>query len=126
MRAFHRPRLWLGAWLAMLLATLLVCLAPLPQAPVSLSNFDKLEHALGYALLAAYAAMLFATPRALGVAATVLVAYGVAIEGLQALLPWRSFDPLDALANGVGVLLGTLLWPTPLARTLQRFDRAWA
>lgn len=61
LRAFRRPRFWLGAWVAMLGATVIVCLLPMPAIAPRIDHFDKIEHAVGYALLAAYAAMLFAT-----------------------------------------------------------------
>jgi VanZ family protein len=37
--------------------------------------------------------------------------YGAGIEVVQSFLPFRSFDPLDALANTLGALLiGIVLW----------------
>jgi VanZ family protein len=124
LRSFRRPRLWLAVWYALLALTLLACLAPLPsvRVPPLLPHLDKLEHLLGYACLSAYAAMLFATPRAAAVAALFLMGYGLLIEALQAQLPWRSADPVDALANALGVALGMLVFATPAARGLQRLD----
>jgi VanZ family protein len=93
----------------------------LPPAPFS--GVDKLEHLLAYALLSAYAVMLFATRRAQLAAALALVAFGVAIEGLQATLTAsRSADALDVLANAGGVTLGQLVRSTRLARLLERID----
>jgi VanZ family protein len=122
LRPLHFPRLWLGLWLAMLAITLAVCLVPLPRLDLPVSHFDKLEHLLGYAVLSAFAAMLFATTRARVIAAMALLALGVAIEGLQALTPWRSADVLDLLANLLGVACGALVAITPAARTLQALE----
>jgi VanZ family protein len=36
--------------------------------------------------------------------------YGVSLELVQAMLPYRSFDYADMIANGVGALLGALIY----------------
>jgi VanZ family protein len=123
LRDFARPRLWLGLWLSLLALTGVVCLVPLPSVPVPMSHFDKVEHGLGYAVLAAYAAMLFATGRGLALAVLGLAAYGGTIEVLQGLTPWRSIDPYDALFNSLGAAVGALLWFTPAAGALYWMDR---
>lgn len=120
LRAFRRPRLWLGAWAAMLAATVVVCLLPMPPIAPRIDHFDKIEHAVGYALLAAYAAMLFATRRGLLAACAGLVALGIAIEGLQALVPWRGADALDVVANTAGIAFGALLAPRGVLQWLDR------
>ena len=123
LRAFRRPALWRGAWVAMIAATLIVCLVPMPPTTVSIEHFDKIEHLAGYFLLSAYAAMLFATRAALGRAMLGLLALGASIEVLQALLPWRSTDAFDMVANSIGVFAGALVAFTPLRGTLQWLDR---
>jgi len=125
LRDFRRPRLWLGLWILGLIATVIVCLLPLPQVHSPFDHLDKLEHALGYAALAASAAMLFATRRALVLVVLGLIVLGIGIEGLQTLVPWRSGDALDAVANALGALLGSTTAATPMAGWLQRFDRLW-
>jgi VanZ family protein len=123
LRDFARPRLWLRLWLMLLGLTLLVCLVPLPSVPVPMSHFDKLEHALGYAVLSAYAAMLFARGRGLRLAILGLALFGGVIEVLQGVMPWRSADPLDAVFNTLGAVFGALIWFTPAAGALQWADR---
>lgn len=123
LREFRYPRCWLGLWIAALVATVIVCLLPLPPVPLPVNHFDKLEHAVGYALLAAWAAMLFATRRGLIGSALGLLAFGIGIEGLQAMVSWRSASVGDLLANAVGTLLGAGAWFTPAAQWLQRFER---
>lgn len=98
---------------------------------------DKWLHALAYAGLAGTLAYATLTPgarptrQALGVALLLAVAYGVGIEGVQAFLPARTFDPLDALANAVGASVGSMPWrgvsgsenPTPLSALGGKSDQ---
>ena len=123
LRPFRRPALWLGAWLGMLLATVFVCLVPMPEIAPRVDNFDKIEHLAGYALLMAYAVMLFATRRALGMAAAGLLALGGLIEALQSMTSWRSADAADLVANALGVALGMAVAATPLRASLLAVDR---
>lgn len=83
---------------------LYLSLAPTTAVPqVSLS--DKFEHAgayLGLSLLGAWA-----FPGRLGRLALGLVLGGVGVEFAQAAMGWgRQGDPLDALANTIGVAAG--------------------
>lgn len=127
LRGFRRPRLWWRTWCVLLLLTVIVCLLPMPRLPVDVQHGDKLEHFVGYALLAAYAVMLFETASARRRAALALFGLGVAIEGLQTLVPWRSGgDVADMAANAAGVGLGMLTALTPLRHALQWLDRRLA
>lgn len=123
LRGFARPRLWWRLWLGLLALTLVVCLLPLPSVPIPMSHFDKFEHGLGYAALSAYAAMLFASGRGVALAAIGLAVYGGVIELLQAAVPWRGLDPLDAAFNALGAALGAMVWFTPAAGALHWVDR---
>jgi VanZ family protein len=70
------------------------------------SQLDKLAHLLGYALLMFWWAQLVVQKR--WKLAVAVVLFGIAIELLQGLTPERQPDPLDALANVAGALLGWL------------------
>jgi VanZ family protein len=95
----------------------------LPDLP---PGSDKLEHVLGYAVLAAWAVQIFATRRALVVAGVGLVALGVAIEIAQdALTTTRMMDAADVVANSVGVLLGLATVLLPMRDWLLRRGRGW-
>jgi VanZ family protein len=92
----------------------------LPDLP---EGSDKVEHLLGYAILAAMAVQVFATRRALMFAALFLVALGVGIEVAQDLLTTtRQMDAWDALANTCGVVLGMGTALTPARDALLRVD----
>ncbi len=125
MRPLRWPRFWLGLWIAAILAVVALSLIPPPPMPFEPPrNFDKLEHLLAYAALAFCAVQLFAQRHALVLAATGLVALGIALEFAQGLLVpgLRQMDAADALANTLGVALGMACAATPLARTLQRLE----
>jgi VanZ family protein len=65
---------------------------------------DKTGHLLGYGLLTLVG--LIAHPGRAGRVVLGVFALGVAIELAQHFTPTRSFEWLDMLANGAGVLLG--------------------
>jgi VanZ family protein len=98
-------RLWkLGGWLGIAL-TLVFSLGPSALDEGS-SHADKLVHFAGYAVLMFWWAQLVTQQR--WKLALAVVLFGIAVEGLQGLTPTRQPDPLDALANSSGVLLGWL------------------
>lgn len=114
------PRFWLALWWLAVLGTLVVCLIPPPSIPLP-ENSDKVEHFLAYFLLAASAVQIYRRRAALVWAAVGLVALGIGIEFAQgALTVNRLADPMDALANSVGVLAGMAIVFTPLRDLLLR------
>jgi VanZ family protein len=121
LKPLRHPRLWLGAWICALLATVVASLLPVFLLPVLPPGGDKLEHFGGYALLAAAAVQLFAGWRALSRAALGLVALGVVLEIAQgAFTTTRQMDAFDALANTCGVAGGMATALTPLRDLLLR------
>ncbi len=122
MRPLRWPRAWLVLWAAMLLLVAVLSLAivpPLPEVP----NSDKFGHALAYASLAAMAVQLFSGKRTLIRVALLLIAYGIAMEFLQGLTPNRTPDPMDALANSIGVVIGISAAFTPLRNALAWIEQ---
>lgn len=124
LKPLRHPRIWLGAWIGALLATVVASLLPVFLLPVVPPGGDKVEHLGGYALLAAAAVQLFAARRTLWRAAIGLVALGVGLEIAQGLFTTtRQMDVFDALANTAGVGLGMATALTPLRDLLLRLQR---
>ncbi|WP_323675375.1 VanZ family protein [Halorubellus sp. PRR65] len=74
-------------------------------SPFGVVRGDKWLHAVGYAVLAG--AVTYADGRAV-VGVLAAVAYGALVELLQLGVPYRSASALDAVANGVGAVVGAL------------------
>lgn len=126
MRAFLRPRLWLGLWaFGWLLCVVLSLIHPVPLG-VDVPDGDKIEHFLAYGALSWWSVNLFESVRARALAAASLIALGVAMELAQgAFTSDRMMDARDALANALGILAAQWLVLTPSRRWLQRADAAW-
>jgi glycopeptide antibiotics resistance protein len=60
--------------------------------------------------------------RQLGIAIA-FAAMGVALEFLQGLTDYRTFDPADMIANAIGAALGWGLAQTPLRNALEWVER---
>lgn len=123
LRELRHPHLWLGLWCLAITAVIVASLVPPPKMSVP-HGFDKLEHLVGYLLLAAGAVLLFARRTTQLRAGLGLVVLGVALEFAQAgLTQTRAAESADALANATGVALGLLLSFSPMARGLQWLER---
>lgn len=120
-KPLRRPRLWTVLWVLAVLFVIVVCLIPPPPIPVP-ENGDKVEHFLAYFILSGSAVQLFRQGRPLLWVGLGLVLMGIGIEFAQgALTRDRMADPMDALANTVGVLAGMGLALTPLRDLLLRW-----
>lgn len=98
-----------GIGWTLVVAIVVLSLAPLPDTGPDVPHQDKWGHLLAYGALMGWFALLY--PRAptvwrywLGFAAL-----GVALEWLQTALPYREGDPLDAWANLLGLALGLII-----------------
>ncbi len=104
MHKLRKPWLALGwLWVAVLAY---LSLMPNPPEPMRFWNADKLEHALAYCLLMLWFCQLYVRRTQRLFTAAWLVAMGVAMEFLQGMTGYRSFEYADMLANSTGVLLG--------------------
>jgi VanZ family protein len=115
---------WFLAGLALVAAVVWLSLVPLPSPPVA--HADKIEHLGTYGTLMLWFSQLGGPARRRAVTAVALVALGVGIELLQDLTPYRMMDPLDMLANAVGVALGWLGAPPRTPNVLDRITRRFA
>lgn len=91
-------------WLCVFAVLAMALLPPAPYMPAT--PWDKANHVLAFAVLA-----LLGCGSYRGRIAAVLLgllAYGGAIELLQALTPYRTGDATDLVADAIGLLLG---WP---------------
>jgi len=88
----------------------IVILSLVPKAPqIDVAHGDKLGHFAAYGLLMSVFCLIHDQwRRRLGYAAG-FIAMGIALEFLQRMTDYRTFDPLDMLANAVGVLGGLAL-----------------
>lgn len=80
-------------------------LAPIPQ-PIGFEQGDKLEHFAAYGLLMALFCLAYPSRGARLAYAAGFILMGIALEFLQGMTDYRTFDVLDMLANAVGVALG--------------------
>ncbi|MBL0727555.1 VanZ family protein [Piscinibacter sp. HJYY11] len=86
--------------------------SPRPPDPLS-TGWDKLNHGAAFAALTMTALLAFPRPhRALWVVLLGLLAFGGLIEVVQGLVPNRSSEWADLLADALGIVAGTIVtWP---------------
>jgi VanZ family protein len=85
----------------------------LPQPPAAAdTGWDKLNHVLAFAgpCFAGLAARAGTGARSAWRIALGLLLWGAVLEGLQGLLPPRSAELMDLLADAVGLLVGAALY----------------
>ena len=122
-KPLRRRRLWLAWWCVAIVAVVVASLLPASDLPLLPPGSDKFEHFLAYGALAAAAVQLFTRPAAVR-ATLALIVLGVAVEFAQAAFTSsRMMDPVDALADALGALLGLATVLTPWRDMLLRFDR---
>ena len=99
--------LWKALFWTLVLATLWLSLVPVEQVPAAFSFWDKAQHALGFAGLALLGLMAY--PKRILTVLFGLMLFGAAIELAQWLTGWRQGDWQDWLADGIGLILGTVI-----------------
>lgn len=113
------PRAWQALLALLVLVVSYLALTPAPLEG-SESGLDKVGHLLAFAALAFSGYLSFPASRGTRIALLCgLFAYGGLIEVLQLLVPGRSSEWGDLLADGLGVALGA-----GLAALLARFGSA--
>lgn len=114
--------LWYLAGASMLIAVAVLSVVPLPDTGVN----DKFSHLITYSVLSAWFSLLVVRRRSLLWVAGGLIGYGALLEGLQGLTDYRFPEFADLVANSVGVVIGLLVFFTPLYRLLRYLDRRLA
>jgi len=105
----------------MVAAVVVLSLIPI-EADLS-GGRDKIAHFVAYGSMTFWFAMLFrGRLRQVGVALA-FAAMGVAIEYLQRMTGYRTFDVADMAANGIGAALGWVLAQTPARNALDWTER---
>ena len=86
-----------------------IALALLPQETLpETGTWDKLNHALAYGVLALSGGLGFKGRRSLLMVGLGLVVLGAGLELAQSVIPNRDGNITDALANFVGVAMGSV------------------
>jgi VanZ family protein len=110
------------------LALNVLALSPAPYLPpLEVFNWwDKAQHAIGFGTLAVLAVLAYPHVSKLRISC-LLMLQGVLIEVLQYFSGYRYGDWQDAVADGVGVLLGLMLVRVLVfwffSKTVQRVDK---
>ena len=114
-------RIWLLLGWGMVFSVVVLSLVPMDvELP---KGGDKVAHFIAYGSMSFWFGMLFAgKTRQLGIAIA-LAAMGVAIEFLQGLTDYRTFEVADMVANAIGAALGWGLAQTPLGDALDWAER---
>ncbi|MEW8624687.1 MAG: VanZ family protein [Candidatus Thiodiazotropha sp.] len=99
-----------GALAISLIAISFLAFTPL-QIPAVSSLNDKLSHILAFLYLALLCDFAWPQARWNLTKALSLLGYGLFIETVQAFLPHRFFSMLDLAADGLGLIIYTLILP---------------
>ena len=107
----HKPQiqrpLRLLTWALLALGLVVAAWPSMPE--INVSHADKYMHMLAFFGFA-FLLDISDTRSFWRYKVPILLGYGALIEIIQAFLPWRSFDPLDWVADASGVLLYWLVW----------------
>ena len=122
--SYRYRRVWLLLGWGMVAAIVVLSLIPVE---VDLGEGrDKLAHIVAYGSLSFWFGMIFGgRGLQLGIAVA-FAAMGVALEFLQGLTDYRTFEIADMVANAVGAGLGWCLVQTPLGNGLTWLERWFA
>lgn len=104
-----------------LLVVLVLSLVPLNAlVQIEFNLWDKAQHALGFMALTALG--LWAFPTSTQRVVFGLIAFGLLIEALQALVGWRQAEALDWFADilGIALVAGVVWWVRQRACTHSR------
>ena len=131
LRDLEKRRTWCRRLLVFSVGLIIIA-SVIPQgshastATVASVGLDKILHCVAFAGVIFLAIGGRRNPTLLyGVYAILAVlAFGVAIEFAQYYIPYRSYNPVDILADAFGVLFGVLVWSAFLRFLVARRSEA--
>ena len=116
-----------NVWLTIgfLLAGLVICASLMPNPPdlTHMQGGDKVEHGVAYFILTFWFSQIYAKNRVRWTIGITFILLGVAMEYLQGMTGYRTFEYADMAANTVGVLCALLAAQTRLARGLAVMEK---
>jgi VanZ family protein len=104
-----KPKFGLPLFVAYGLVVAVASLQPASGINMAIGSFDKLAHLLTYGIFAALAYRLALSYRRYVWLCIGIVIYSGLLEYGQSFVPGRDMSSLDLVANGLGVLIGTLI-----------------
>lgn len=92
------------------------------ETTIKLQSWDKVGHLLAYTVMVLVAFLTFSSHNGRIVSLIFIIGLGLLLEWLQSFVPGRLVSWNDALANGLGVLLGLIIFrfqERPLTRLYE-------
>lgn len=111
-------RFWFTLAYLLLLVYGIMSLIPAPD----MGGSDKIAHFLAYAVASAWFSLLIRQRKSLWRILFGLISYGLFLEILQSFISYRNGDPVDAVANSLGVIVGLVFYFSPLRALLKKID----
>ncbi|MGM0952868.1 MAG: VanZ family protein [Pseudomonadota bacterium] len=100
--------LWQAALTVSIIAILYIATAD-NRYPIPPTGNDKISHLIAFVELTVLARLSWPHVRAIW-CLPALLGFGLALEAMQANLPYRVFSLTDVLANAAGIAIGLLIW----------------
>jgi VanZ family protein len=93
----------------MLVVVVVMMAIPPPQVELAVDHADKWVHVLTFAALGAWSAQLYPPSTALAWRGAGLLAFAASTELMQVIIPFRSGDWGDLMADAAGLAMGLSL-----------------
>ncbi len=118
---YHRYWLIIG-WM-LIAAVIFLSVTAHPPKLLSVKGFDKVEHFASYFVLMGWFVQLYRTHKQRLLYALLFIGQGMALEVVQGMSRWRTFDYWDAAANSAGIILAWWWSFRGLDRLLPALER---
>jgi VanZ family protein len=112
-------QVWLVVGIGIIVLLWVLSLMPAPPT-TGIANEDKVGHLMMYGGTMWWWGQYWVKRGQRITLALVFTLMGVLVEYVQGWSGWRTFDPEDMVANGIGVALGWITLYTPLGTLLTR------